>query len=85
MATEVTKQSKHEAINESIRRLNLSKDSLQSLVSEIGGSESPPDVKTVDEPPKVSLKATLETASEKLDELSTGFNKICTELRELLF
>ena len=64
--TELIQQpKKHTSINKSIRRLNLSKDSVQSLVSEIGGSARPPKDNTEEKQPEVSLKETLETAPER--------------------
>ena len=85
MENEEQKQTKHLSINESIRRLNVSRNGLQNLVSEISGGQSPAGAEAVEKEPEVSLKETLETTPERLNELSDSFNKIRDELRELLF
>ena len=64
----------------------MSRNGLQNLVSEISGGQSPTDAEPIaKEPEEMSLKETLETAPERLNELSDAFNKIRDELRELLF
>ena len=79
------KKTKHSLINNSIRTLNTVKNSLQNLVFEISGNERPTKAEIEKEPEEMSLKETLETAQERLNELIDGFNKIESELRELLF
>ena len=86
MAELTQKSKKHTSINGSIKRLNMSRNGLQNLVSEIsGGGQSPAGAEAVEKEPEVSLKETLETTPERLNELSDSFNKIRDELRELLF
>ena len=88
MPTEIgcDRQAKHAVICSSVHRLKGSRDGLQDLLNEVGGTESPPlDEKKAMGEAAPTLLQFLDEESSMIDKISDDLNRIRDELHVALF